>query len=146
MESVPREAREHLQRAMALHEQGDIPAALDEARRALERAPDFADARSYLGSTLITRQGRYADGLSELERALESAPEDAVLYYTLGWCYEFVAHRIARVAERPGALDPDELYAKAEASLRRCLELKPEGKIEGDAKDLLSSIIREDVE
>lgn len=131
---------------MALHKQDDIAGALDEARRSLELAPGFADARSYVGSTLITRQGRYADGLSELERALESAPDDATLHYTLGWCYEFVAHRLARVAERPSNLNPDELYAKAEASLRRCLELKPEGKIEGDAKDLLSSIIREDVE
>ncbi len=138
---------------MALHEAGDIDAALAEARAALELAPDFTDARSYLGLTLVTRAGRYAEGLAELERARETAEEDAALQYTLGWCYEFVAYRVSR---RPKAsakggsasgrrLDADDLYRKAEASLRRCLELHPEGKIKDDAEDLLASIIKEDV-
>ena len=128
---------------MARHEEGDIAAALTEARRALELAPDFADARSYLGSTLITRQGRYAQGLAELERAHEAAPGDPAISYTLGWCYEFVAHRLSR-RPQPG-LDQQELYRKAEAYLRRCLALKPEGKLKDDAQDLLASLIKEDV-
>ena len=123
---------------MARHEQGDIAGALEEARRALELAPDFADARSYLGSTLITRRGRYPQGLSELERARDGAPEDPAIAYTLGWCYEFVAHRVSRRAQ-PG-LDPQELYRKAKASLRRCLELNPSGKLKDDAEDLLFSV------
>ncbi len=138
---------------MARHEGGDIAGALAEARRALELAPDFADARSYLGSTLVTRQGRYAEGLAELERAREAAPEDPAVYYTLGWCYEFVAHRLSRRPQPSakggsasgGGLDRLELYRKAEAYLRRCLELNPEGKLKDDAEDLLSSIIKEDV-
>ncbi len=128
---------------MALHEQGDIAAALAEARQALELAPDYADARSYLGSTLVTRRGRYAEGLAELERARDAAPDDPAIYYTLGWCYEFAAHGISR-RPRPN-LDPQELYSKAEAYLRRCLELRPEGKLKDDAQDLLASIIKEDV-
>ncbi len=141
--SVPQAARDRLRAAMARHQENDIAAALAEARRALELAPGFADARSYLGSTLVTRQGRYAEGLAELERAREAAPEDSAVYYTLGWCYEFVAHRVSR-RPQPG-LDPEELYRKAEAYLRRCLELNPEGKLKDDAQDLLSSIIKEDV-
>lgn len=141
--SIPQAARDRLRAAMARHERDDIAGALAEARRALDMAPDFADARSYLGSTLVTRQGRYAEGLAELERAREAAPDDSAIHYTLGWCYEFVAHLVSR---RPQpALDPQELYRKAEASLRRCLELNPEGKMRGDAEDLLASIIREDV-
>ena len=141
--SIPQAARDRLRAAMARHQQGDIAGALAEARRALELAPDYAGARSYLGSTLVTRRGRYLEGLAELERAREAAPYDPTVHYTLGWCYEFVAHRVSR---RPQpALDPQELYRKAEASLRRCLELNPEGKIKGDAEDLLASIIREDV-
>lgn len=128
---------------MAKHERDDIDGALAEARAALALAPDFADARSYLGSTLVTRSGRFAEGLAELEEASEAAPDDATIHYTLGWAYEFVAHRVSR---RPQAgLDPDELYRKAEASLRMTLELKPEGKIKDDAQDLLASIIKEDV-
>ena len=141
--SPPQAARDLLRSAMSRHEQHDIAGALADARRALELAPDFADARSYLGSTLITRQGRFAEGLAELERALEDAPDDAALQYTVGWCSEFVAHRVTR-RPQPG-LDPDDLYQKAEAYLRRCLDLHPEGKIKEDAQDLLSSIIKEDV-
>ena len=141
--SVPQAARDRLREAMARHERGDIAGALAEARRALKLAPDFADARSYLGSTLVTRRGRFAEGLAELERAREAAPEDPAIYYTLGWCCEFAAHGLSR---RPRAgLDPQELYRKAEAYLRRCLELKPEGKMRDDAQDLLASIIKEDV-
>ncbi|MCH8950296.1 MAG: tetratricopeptide repeat protein [Chloroflexi bacterium] len=138
---------------MARHEEGDIEGALAEARTALELAPQFADARSYLGSTLITKQGRYAEGLAELERAREAAMDDPALHYTIGWCYEFVAYRITRRPRRSakggststGRLEPAELYRKAEESLRRCLELRPEGKLKDDAKDLLSAIIKEDV-
>ena len=141
--SVPQSARELLRSAMALHEQGDIAAALAEARQALELSPDYADARSYLGSTLVTRRGLYAEGLMELERARDAAPEDPAVYYTLGWCYEFAAHGVARRPRK--GLDSQELYDKAEAYLRRCLELRPEGKLKDDAQDLLSSIIKEDV-
>ena len=141
--SVPEAARARLREAMARHERGDISGALAEARRALELAPHFADARSYLGLTLVTRQARYAEGLGELERAREAAPQDPAIYYTLGWCYEFAAHGTSR---RPQpSLSPEELYGKAERYLRRCLELEPEGKLKDDAQDLLSSIIREDV-
>jgi tetratricopeptide (TPR) repeat protein len=136
-------ARERLRAAMARHEQHDIAGAIEEARKALDIAPHYADARSYLGSTLVQRLGRYAEGLAELERAREDAPDDPVVYYTLGWCYEFVAHRVSRKAQ-PG-LEPPELYRKAEAYFRRCLELNPDGKLRDDAKDMLSSIIKEDV-
>lgn len=146
MSSIPDAAREHLRAAMARHTQNDIDGALAEARRALEIAPDYADALGYIGSTLVQRLGRFAEGLAALERAREAAPDDPSKHYTLGWCYEFVAHRVSR---RPAAsekgFDPEELYRKAEASLRRCLELHPEGKLKDDAQDLLSAIIREDV-
>ena len=144
----PKTARERLRAAMARHEEGDIEGALAEARAALELAPEFADARSYLGSTLITKQGRYTEGLAELERARESAMDDPALHYTIGWCYEFVSYRISRRSQTPatgGGLESADLYRKAEASLRRCLELRPEGKLKDDAEDLLSSIIKEDV-
>ena len=129
---------------MALHAQGDIDGALAEARNAIEAAPAFSEAHSSLGSTLITRKGRFTEGLAELDKAEAASPTDATLQYTLGWCYEFVSHRISR-RPQPG-LDPDELYRRAEAHLRRCLELKPDAKIRDDAKDLLSTIIKEDVE
>ncbi len=140
---VPETAIDLYRQALALHERADIGGALAKAREALEIAPDYGDARQYIGSTLVQRQHRYAEGLAELERAKEDSPDDPALFYTLGWCSEFVAHRASR---RPVAgIDPSELYAKAEQYLRRCLELNPEGKLRDDAADLLSSIIKEDV-
>jgi tetratricopeptide (TPR) repeat protein len=132
-----------LRKALDLHAQDDIAGALALARQALEIDPSYADARSYLGSTLVQRLGRYAEGLAELEQALRDAREDPALLYTVGWCCEFVAHRVER-RPVPG-LEPRDLYRKAEEYLRRCLDLKPEGKLRDDAADLLASIIREDV-
>lgn len=129
---------------MSRHAKGDIAGALAEARAALRLEPSYAEARSYVGSTLVMRRGSYAEGLAELERAAEAAPDDPAIHYTLGWCYEFVAHRTSR---RPRAgLEPVELYEKAAASLRRCLALEPEGKLKDDAEDLLASIVMEDAE
>jgi tetratricopeptide (TPR) repeat protein len=140
---IPQSARDLHRQALARHERNDIPSALESARAALQQAPAFAEARAYVGSTLALRLGRYAEGLEELRRAVQDAPDDPALRYTLGWCAEFVAHRTAR---RPvEGLDPDALYAEAEHELRRCLDLKPEGKLRDDAADLLSAIIREDV-
>jgi tetratricopeptide (TPR) repeat protein len=140
---TPEAARLLLREALALHERHDIDAAIAKAREALDLTPGFFDARSYLGSTLVQRRGRFAEGLAELERAKEDAPDDPALFYTLGWCCEFVAHRVSR---RPSAgLDPAQLYTKAEQYLRRCLELNPQGKLKDDAQDLLASIIKEDV-
>jgi tetratricopeptide (TPR) repeat protein len=136
-------AQQLLREAMSLHEQQDIIGALAKAHEAIALEPHHAEARAYIGSTLVQRQGRYAEGLTELERALDDAPDDPALLYTLGWCSEFVAHRITR-RPVPG-LDPAELYAKAEQYLRRCLELNPQGKLRDDAADLLATIIREDV-
>ena len=141
---TPERARDNLKAAMALHAQGDIDGALAEARNAIAVAPDFSAALSYLGSTLITRKGKFAKGLDALAQAEAASPEDPTLQYTLGWCCEFVAHRISRRL-RPG-LDPDELYERAEQHLRRCLQLRPDAKIRDDAKDLLATIIKEDVE
>lgn len=140
---TPENAIALYRQALALHEQHDIQGALAKAREALQIEPDYADARQYIGSTLVQKLGLYAEGLTELERAKQDAPDDPALMYTLGWCYEFVAHRVSR---RPVVgLDPAELYGHAERYLRRCLDLKPEGKLRDDAADLLSSIIREDV-
>ncbi len=129
---------------MSLHERGDIDDAIAEAQKAIELDPAFAEALSYLGSTLVQRKGQFTDGLEYLAKAVDAAPDDPSIHYTAGWCCEFVAHRVGR-RPRPG-LDPGELYARAEQHLRRCLELGPDGKMRDDAKDLLSAILREDVE
>lgn len=123
---------------MEAHERRDLAEAVRFARAAIDADPSFAQAREYLGTTLVTRLRRYDEGLAELERALEDAPESPSLLYTLGWCLEFVANALARDASRRA--EADGLYHRAAAYLRRCLTLNPEGKLRDDAEDLLAIV------
>jgi len=88
---------------------------------------------------LVTRRRAYDEGLRLLERAVAIRNDDAGLWYGLGWCYEFAAHEQRR---RPasGAVDVRPLYERAAAAFRRCLALRPEGKLQGDAEDLLDHV------
>ena len=139
---VSEEARALLRRAMALHSDGEIDAALAAAEEAVETAPDFGEAHSYLGNTLVTRKRRFADGLAALDRALEAAPQDATIVYTAGWCQEFVANALERPkgAHQPVTASADELYASARALMLRALELDPDPGLRGDIEDILDVI------
>lgn len=92
---------------------------------------------------LITRRRQYAEGLACLERAVAARGDDAGLWYSLGWCYEFAAHEIARRRPSGVDLDPRVLYERAAEGFRRCLALHPEGKLQGDAEDLLDHVENE---
>jgi tetratricopeptide (TPR) repeat protein len=133
------EARDHLRRAHALHQQRHMDEALEEARMAIEAWPEYVDAWSYLGTTLVTRRLAFAEGLAALERAYALAPDDAGIVYGLGWCYEFVAYRLQHAASAPYR-DPTELYHLAAQMLQRCIDLNPEKGLKEDAEDLLASI------
>ncbi len=139
MANVDDEARAMLLRAHALHAEGQIDEAIAMARAAIERQPDYVDAWSYMGTTLITRKLAYAEGLEALEQAESLAPDDAGIVYGLGWCYEFVAYRLER---QPGApyRDPTELYKLAASMLQRCIDLDPERGLREDAEDLKDAI------
>ena len=71
-------------------------------------------------------------------------PDDAGLWYALGWVLRV---RGARDSTRPAltesSLDPRALYEQAAEAFRRCLALKPEGKLVGDAEDLLDHVENE---
>ena len=133
------EALELVRQAQAFHAAGRIDDALAAAGEALSREPALVEALTYLGTTLITRRLRFAEGLALLERAAGLAPEDAGVWYSLGWCEEFVAYRLEKQATKPYR-DPLELYALAAEHLQRCIDLDPEPGLQEDAADLLASI------
>ena len=135
------EAREALRRAQALHAERRTDEAIREAQRALELKPDFVEALTYLGTTLITRKRAFAEGLALLERAAELAPDDPGVAYSLGWCYEFVAYRLEKQGRQPYR-DPVELYELAAEQLERCIDLDPEQGLKEDAQDLLDAVMR----
>ena len=139
MSNREEKAAEHLKRAQVLHSNHRIDEAVLEARAALEVLPDYVEALTYLGTTLITRRLAFPDGLPYLERAVELAPDDAGVHYSLGWCYEFVAYRLEKQATTPYR-HPIDLYELAAEHLQRCIELEPEPGLKADAEDLLESI------
>lgn len=95
-----------------------------------------------MATLLITRQRRYAEGLRLIDRAVALRPDDAGIWYAAGWCYEFAAHEIGRRAAATD-LDPRALYERAADAFRSCLALHPEGKLVGDAEDLLDHVENE---
>jgi hypothetical protein len=109
----------------------------------IELAPQHAPALEILGTTLVTRRRSYREGLDCLERAVAAASDDAGTWYALGWCYEFVAHEIARRRPAGVDLDPRVLYERAAEGFRFCLDLRPGGKLQGDAEDLLDHVENE---
>ena len=132
---------ELLQQARERHAAHDIAGGVELARRAVEADPGNADALEHLATVLVTRRGRYAEGLELIERAVALRPDDAGMWYALGWCYEFAAHELRR---RPpaaaGKLAPRTLYERAEEAFHACLALRPDGKLQGDAEDLLDHV------
>jgi len=133
------DAAELLKQAQELHTQGRIDDALAAARAAIEAHGNYVEAWMYLGTTLITRRLAFAAGLAALERAYELAPDDPGVVYSMGWCYEFVAYRLEKQAQKPYR-DPLELYRLAAERLRQCIALEPEQGLKEDAADLLESI------
>ena len=136
------ELRAALRAAMALHARDEVDAALEAARRIVERAPDYCEAHAYLGNTLVTRKRRFADGLAALERAAALCPDDAAILYTLGWCREFVANALEkpRAPHQPVAQDAAALYAATTEVLKRALTLDAEPGLRGDIEDILDVV------
>jgi tetratricopeptide (TPR) repeat protein len=141
-EPVPDEARDALREAMELQAQGRIEAALEQGESVIERWPDFGEAHSWLGQTLVTRQRRFADGLAVLDRAVALAPEDPYVLYSAGWCREFAAHELHRRKRphQPLESDADTLYAQAREVFLRALALDPDDQLRGDIEDMLDVI------
>ena len=141
------EARLELRRVMGLHASGDIDGALAAASVLAGAVPAFGEAWAYLGSTLVMRKRRFADGLQALERAAELRPDDPGVWYTLGWCLEYVANALARpkggkvfVGDQAVAADADALYAQAKVAMLHALTLDPEDGLQGDIEDILDVI------
>ncbi len=141
------EARLELRQAMGLHASGDIDGALAAASVLTGQAPAFGEAWAYLGNTLVTRKRQFADGLRALERAAELRPDDPGVWYTLGWCLEYVANALARpkggkvfVGDQAVEEDADALYAQAKAAMLHALTLDPEEGLKGDIADILDVI------
>lgn len=128
---------------MQSHAGGDIDAAIAAVEAVVAQWPDYAQARSYLGQTLVTRKRRFADGIEELDRAVAICDDDPYILYSAGWCREFVAHALAKPKggpHQPVEQTADELYASAHALFMRALHADPDEQLQGDIEDMLNVI------
>jgi predicted Zn-dependent protease len=73
--------------ATVLDRQGKPEEAISILRAALEKKPDYADARYLLGRLLLA-QGSAGDAVEHLEAAAHIAPEDPNIHYQLGRAYQ----------------------------------------------------------
>lgn len=137
------EARELFTKAQDAHTAGDIAHGLTLTREALALDGDLVEALEHLATVLITRKRQYGEGLNVIDRTLSLRPDDAGLWYSHGWLYEFAAHEMRRRSPAGPGLEPRGLYEQAALSFRRCLSLKPTGKLVGDAEDLLDHVENE---
>lgn len=140
---TPDEARLALRAAMQAHATGDIDGSLAAARTIVERWPTYAQARSYLGQTLVTRKRKFADGLAELDRAIAADDRDAYILYTAGWCREFVANAMATGkggGHQAVEGTAEEMYASAHDLFMRALDADPDDQLLGDIQDMLTVI------
>ena len=141
--AVPDDARQALRQVMQAHAGGNVDAALLAAHEVVERWPDYAQARSYLGQTLVTRKRRFADGLAELDRAVAVGGDDPYILYTSGWCREFVANALAKPKggpHQPVVESAEALYESAAQLFLRALEADPDDQLQGDIEDMLTVI------
>lgn len=132
-------SRELFREAQARHAAHDVASSARLAAQALELDPEFAEALEHLGMIYVTRRARSAEGLDLLQRAVDLRAADAGLWYSLGWCCEFAAQAMRRSGDRDEA-PADRLYRRAAEAFRRCLALRPEGKLADDAADLLELV------
>lgn len=80
-EANERAARDYLKSGLALAGEGRDTEAVEAFRRALSVKPDWAEAHSLLGSSLI-RAGNYREAEQELRKAVALKPD-----YAEGWNY-----------------------------------------------------------
>jgi tetratricopeptide (TPR) repeat protein len=87
-----------LQRAIALHQAGDLDGAIRAYRELLALQPDSLQARSNLGAVLA-RAGRYDEAITEYNTGLRGNPDNPALLLNLGLAY-YKTGRHAEAAER----------------------------------------------
>lgn len=148
---TPRRADDWFERACMLEDAGDLDAAEEALRRALDLEPHHVAAVINLGN-LRYRRGDVDGARRQYEQALAIAPDRAEGYYNVGFLLLDGGDPRAAVPLLHAALDrdpefPDAYYNlalayerlgrfdRARSLWRRCLELDPTGAYAEDARE-----------
>jgi tetratricopeptide (TPR) repeat protein len=122
------ELEARVERAMALHQSGDVLGAIEAYQAILARAPDRADVRSNLGAA-YARLGRYSEAIEQYRQALAQIDSPAIRF-NLGLALKKTA-RIAEAApELAKVVEQQPENANAVLLLAECsLELEENRKV-----------------
>jgi tetratricopeptide (TPR) repeat protein len=115
-DKVPEESsyalRAALQRAVIAEKKGDLQAAVDLTRRAIERHPRDAEGYLYLGGFYEAAK-RFPEAAAALREGLAVAPDTPRLHFRLGTVLDKMGERqeCIRQMEKAIALDPNDVVA-----------------------------------
>jgi tetratricopeptide (TPR) repeat protein len=105
------DVREAYQRAVALHQAGDLEAAVSAYREVLGLEPTNPAAQSNLGAALAAL-GRYAEAIAAYQAALSRVDNPGIRYnLALAWYKSGDLTRAAEALQTLRATDPDDLRA-----------------------------------
>lgn len=76
-----------LQKAVTLHQQGDLKQAASIYKWVLKKQPDQVDALHLLG-VIANQQGNYPEAITLIQRAITLLPDKAAFFYNLGISYQ----------------------------------------------------------
>jgi len=82
-EATARAAQDYLKHGLMLADNGEDDKAAEAFRKAVSARPDWAEARSLLGSAL-SRAGKYAEAEEQLQKAVSLKPDYGEGWYFLG--------------------------------------------------------------
>jgi predicted O-linked N-acetylglucosamine transferase (SPINDLY family) len=110
----------------SLKKSGELPAAIEAFRKAIELRPDFVEAWNNLGNAL-KQSGKLAEAVPAYQRAIALRPGDAEAYFNLGNTFGLVEQMGEAIAayRRAIAVRPDAgyVYANLGNALRESGEL-----------------------
>jgi tetratricopeptide (TPR) repeat protein len=86
IQQSPQDAERFLQRALELHQAGDLLGAIESYKAALAITPDRADALSNLGAAYV-RLGQFDDAVKQYEAALKLDPLSSAIQMNLALAY-----------------------------------------------------------
>jgi tetratricopeptide (TPR) repeat protein len=128
-QDVPKQARETLERAKKMADQGKVELALSLMREAIKLFPDYFDARLELGNELL-QTGKLEEAITELDHARRINPDDDRAYQSFGLVlmqqkkYQ-IAVAVFSEASRLNPTNPMNPLMRALALIRQASTIEP---------------------
>ncbi|HUQ31161.1 MAG TPA: tetratricopeptide repeat protein [Pyrinomonadaceae bacterium] len=128
-QDVPKQARETLERAKKMADQGRVELALSLMREAIKLFPDYFDARLELGNELL-QTGKLEEAITELDHARRINPDDDRAYQSFGLVlmqqkkYQ-IAVAVFSEASRLNPTNPMNPLMRALALIRQASTIEP---------------------